>query len=107
MGAKVYCGRKRSIRKYNENTRTLYTVRHAIGDADHDSITNILKEYKCLIDKARQYEKQVEETLLQLKTQSKVKEFFPEANEFIQWDESSEEKKAITTTVEELRKLLK
>lgn len=83
-----------------------YPQRLTIDDADHDRVMNILKEFDVLRDQARQYEKQVEETLLKLKTQSKVKEVFPEANEFIQWGESAEEKKAIAT-VEELRKLSK
>lgn len=83
-----------------------YPEQLTIEDADHDRVRDILKEFDVLRDKARQYEKQVEATLLQLKTPSKVKEVFPEANEFIQWGESAEEKKAIAT-VEELRKLSK
>lgn len=83
-----------------------YPQQLTIEDADHDRVRDILKEFDVLRDKARQYEKQVEATLLQLKTPSKVKEIFPEANEFIQWDESAEEKKA-KATVEELRKLSK
>ena len=83
-----------------------YPQRLTIDDADHDRVMNILKEFDVLRDQAHQYEKQVKETLLKLKTQSKVKEVFPEANEFIQWGESAEEKKAIAT-VEELRKLSK
>jgi hypothetical protein len=83
-----------------------YPQRLTIDDADHDRVIDILKDFDVLRNQARQYEKQVEETLLQLKTQSKVKAVFPEANEFIQWGESAEEKKAIAT-VEELRKLSK
>lgn len=83
-----------------------YQQQLTIDDADHDRVMDILKDFDLLRDQARQYEKQVEATLLQLKTQSKVKEVFPEANEFIQWGESAEEKKAIAT-VEELRKLSK
>lgn len=83
-----------------------YPQQLTIDDADHDRIKDILKEFDLVSNQARQYEKQVEATLLQLKTQNKVKEIFPEANEFIQWGESAEEKKAIVT-VEELRKLSK
>lgn len=83
-----------------------YPQQLTIDDADHDRIKDILCEFEVVRDKARQYEKQVETTLLQLKTPSKVKEIFPEAIEFIQWGESAEEKKAIAT-VEELRKLSK
>lgn len=100
---------------YSANRRMLYLPiqlpkkyqqQLTIEDADHDRVKDILKEFDVLRDQARQYEKRVEETLLQLKTPSKVKEIFPEANEFIQWGESAEEKKAIAT-VEELRKLSK
>lgn len=83
-----------------------YPQHLTIDDADHDRVKDILKEFEEVRHQSRQYEKKVEETLLQLKTPSKVKEIFPEANEFIQWGESAEEKKAIAS-VEELRKLSK
>ena len=48
-----------------------YPEQLTIEDADHDRVRDILKEFDVLRDKARQYEKQVEATLLQLKTPSK------------------------------------
>lgn len=83
-----------------------YQPNITLEDEDLRRVHAIIDDFRKVQNEATQYEKQVESILLQLKTPSKVKEIFPEANEFIQCSESAEEKKAIAT-VEELRKLSK
>lgn len=100
---------------YAANRRTLYLPiplqkkypqQLTIDDADSDRVKDILTDFDVLRDQARQYEKKVEATLLQLKYQGKIQQAFPEALEFIEWGETADEKQA-KVTIAELRKQMK